>query len=99
MRKIDIIKNKIGVKSISLDGILLNSRYNPYMEAEIFARNNIELFKSKIVVLYGAAFEYHIEAMIKLMDKNSELYVFDIDDEVTKLADKLKLYDDIKKLS
>lgn len=97
MREINVIKSRNGARSISVDGILLHSRYDPYREAEVFAESNIRLLENRIVILYGAAFAYHIKSMLNFMDKYSKLYVFDMDEEIVRIANKFKMYENIKK--
>ena len=62
----------------------LHSKYNPVREAEKFAKAKWE--NNKVVLLYGFAFGYHIEAILELLLEDQELYIFEMNLDVFKSA-------------
>ncbi|WP_099190208.1 motility associated factor glycosyltransferase family protein [Tepidibacter mesophilus] len=67
----------------------LHSKYNPQKEATLFANAQLDN-KACVNIVYGFGLGYHIEEILKKLDKNKKLYVVDINLEVFKLALKLR---------
>ncbi|ADZ21251.1 Conserved hypothetical protein [Clostridium acetobutylicum EA 2018] len=97
-RKLEIVKTKTENYTIKVDGVFIHSKYDPLREAETFAIKNIELIKnSRYIVIYGFGLGYHIEAVLRHMNEESMLAVFDADLEVIKEAKKQSLYEKLIK--
>ncbi|WP_461613058.1 motility associated factor glycosyltransferase family protein [Clostridium sp. Marseille-QA1073] len=96
MRKIQVLTSRNGNISLKVDNILLHSNYYPERDGEKFAEGNLHLIKGKdTVVIYGLALGYHIKSILKNANKNSKIYIFDLDSEVLQIGKKLKVYDEI----
>jgi len=96
MRKIQVLTSRDGNINLKVDNILLHSNYYPERDGEKFVEGNLHLIKDKdIVVIYGLALGYHIKAILKNANKNSKIYIFDLDSGVLQIGKKLKVYDEI----
>ncbi|WP_291568290.1 MULTISPECIES: motility associated factor glycosyltransferase family protein [unclassified Clostridium] len=96
MRKIQVLTSRDGNINLKVDNILLHSNYYPERDGEKFVEGNLHLIKGKdTVVIYGLALGYHIKSILKNANKNSKIYIFDLDSEVVQIGKKLKVYDEI----
>jgi len=98
-RKIEVILAKDNENyTLKINGFFLHSSYNPIKEAATFAKNNIEKINRRdFVIVYGVGLGYHIREILKILDKNAVLYVFDLDEEVFNLAQQYGCINDILK--
>lgn len=96
MRKVQVLASKDGSVNLKIDNMSLYSNYYPKRDGEKFLERNLHLIKDKdTVVIYGLALGYHIKPILKNANKNSKIYIFDLDYEVLQIGKKFKLYDEI----
>lgn len=96
MRKIQVLTSRDGNINLKIDNISLYSNYYPERDGEKFVEGNLHLIKDKdTVVIYGLALGYHIKSILKNANKNSKIYILDLDSEVLQIGKKLKVYDEI----
>ncbi|GAV22543.1 motility associated factor glycosyltransferase family protein [Carboxydothermus pertinax] len=96
-RKIEVLLAKNNKNhTLKINNIFLHSAYNPVKEAETFAKKNLEKLKDRqLVVVYGFGLGYHVREILKMLNQNAELHVFDIDHEVFNLAKRYGNINDI----
>lgn len=86
-RIITIIPTKEGTNTFSVNNILIHSKYYPTKEAENFINENKHVYENKkIVIVYGLGFAYHIKILLSRVEENCNIYIFDCDSEVVKIA-------------
>lgn len=96
--RINVFDSKNGNKTLTVDGILLHSSYDPYSTALNFIDNNSEIYlDKKTIVVYGLGFGYHISALLSRIDNDCNIYVFEADLDVYNTGKKYKVYDSLKK--
>ncbi|URZ06278.1 motility associated factor glycosyltransferase family protein [Clostridium felsineum] len=92
-RKLEIVKTMVDNYTLKVDGVFIHSKYNPLKEAKTFVNSNIDQIKGKkYVVIYGFALGYHIDTVLKSMDEESSLIVFDADKDIVNIAKSGALY-------
>lgn len=90
-RKIVILNSKDGNTTLEVNNVLIHSRYNPIREGEVFAKKSINSIKNKkVILLYGFGLGYHAAAILKNMDYESKLFIFDADEEIIDIAKEQK---------
>ena len=68
----------------------MHSKYYPSKAAKDFINANEEIFiNEKKVLIYGLGLGYHIIELLKRVSSDCHIYIFDIDEHVIKIADKL----------
>lgn len=96
--RINVFDSKNGNKTLTVDGILLHSSYDPYSTALNFIDNNSEIYlDKKTIVVYGLGFGYHVYALLSRIDNDCNIYVFEADLDVYNTGKKYKVYDSLKK--
>jgi hypothetical protein len=96
-RKFELIQTKENNITISINKILLHSKYYPSKEAVKFLDNNEHIYTNKkIVVVYGIGFGYHIKELLHRIDENCKVYAFDADIEMVNKAKELGLLKEIE---
>lgn len=96
--RINVFDSKSGNKTLTVDGILLHSSYDPYSTALNFIDNNSEIYlDKKTIVVYGLGFGYHISALLSRIDNDCNIYVFEADLDVYNTGKKYKVYESLKK--
>lgn len=96
--RINVFDSKSGNKTLTVDGVLLHSSYDPYSTALNFIDNNSETYlDKKTIVVYGLGFGYHISALLSRIDNDCNIYVFEADLDVYNAGKKYKVYDSLKK--
>lgn len=96
--RINVFDSKNGNKTLTVDGILLHSSYDPYSTALNFIDNNSEIYlDKKTIVVYGLGFGYHISALLSRVDNDCNIYVFEADLDVYNIGKKYKVYESLKK--
>lgn len=97
-REITIGKTKENVPTIQINNKLLHSKYYPLKDAKIFIESNSKVYENKKhVLVYGIGLGYHIQELLKHIEDGCNVYVFDADEEVFKIADELGVLEEIKK--
>lgn len=97
-RNICAINTRDGGYTLSVNNILLHSGYYPAKAAKTFAEGNLDKIQhKKNIVVYGIGLGYHINEILKLIDINSNVFAFDIDDEIMKKSEELNTLKEIKK--
>ncbi|OOM75016.1 hypothetical protein CLPUN_34530 [Clostridium puniceum] len=74
---IEVEKSKNGSLTLKYENRYVHSKYDPIIESEQFASGNLDLIKKPIILLYGLGLGYHIDAIVKKMNSDSILYVFE----------------------
>ncbi|MCY6353972.1 motility associated factor glycosyltransferase family protein [Clostridium sp. ZS2-4] len=98
LRKITIIETKEMVPTLKINNKFIHSKYYPQKDAKTFIDNNTVVYKQKQhVLLYGIGMGYHVKELLTRIDKECKVYIFDADEEVFNIVDKLNLLTDIKK--
>lgn len=86
------------VKTLRINNVFLHSKYRPLKEAAEFIFQNTLYYKNKkIVIIYGLGLGYHIAELLKVIDRNTIVYVFDFHDEIIKYCDKYGVLKQLKK--
>lgn len=86
-RNIKILNSKRGKQTLCIDGMFIHSKYDPLKEAEVFINNNRNFYENKKhIVMYGLGLGYYALQLLKKMNNNCHLYIFDIDEEVFSLC-------------
>lgn len=97
-RKIEIIKSKDDNYSLKVENKFIYSKFYPIKDAEKFIESNSELIlNKKYVVMYGLGFGYHVKELLKVLSKDSQVFIFDLDMEIHDIANKYNLLEDIKR--
>lgn len=97
-RKIVILNSKDGNITLKVNNVLIHSKYNPAREGDAFAKKNIDCIKNKkVILLYGFGLGYHVAAILKHMNPESKIFIFDADKEVVSIAKKQKVSIEILK--
>jgi len=81
---IELEQTKSGLVTMKYNGKYIHSKYDPIRESEQFVNGNMDLIKKPIIVLYGLGLGYHIEAIVRKMNPNSQLYVFEWNKDLIK---------------
>jgi hypothetical protein len=96
-RNIQIIFSKEALPTLYIDNVFLHSKYYPSKEAETFIAANEKIYKDKATILiYGLGLGYHVKELLKRAGSNCKIYVFEGDEEIFKIAEKLGMLDEIK---
>lgn len=96
-RIIKIIETREGETTIQVDNKFLHSKYYPIKDAKTLIENNSNIYKDKnCIVIYGLALGYHVKELLNRINGDAKVYMFEADEEIFKMAEKLKLLDDIK---
>lgn len=93
----ELIKCNNELFTLKKDGILLHSKYNPIKEAEDFASNSIRDFIKEKLCIIGLALGYHVLEILKLINRNVEVKVFEEDKEILDYAEKYGVLKEILK--
>ncbi|MCY6959556.1 motility associated factor glycosyltransferase family protein [Clostridium brassicae] len=97
-RIIKIIETKENVPTIQVNNKFIHSKYFPQKDAKTFIDNNAFIYKGKQHMLsYGIGFGYHAKELLRRVDKNCKVYIFDVDEEIFNIGNELNLFEDIKK--
>ena len=97
-RIIEILQTKEGIVTIQVNNKYIHSKYYPKKDARVFIENNARVYEDKKhVVIYGIGLGYHIKELLNHVDKNCNVYIFDADQEIDKVANELKLLEEINK--
>lgn len=96
-RKIELLKAKDNNYILKVDNKFVYSKFYPTKDAEKFIEHNKELiFNKKYIFMYGLGFGYHVKELLKRIDLDSEVFLFDLDMEIHDIANKYNLLEDIK---
>ena len=91
-REIKTLTTKDGNYTLSINNVLLHSKYNPSNEADRFIENNIEKIKNKRnILVYGIGLGYHIQSIMNKADKDCNIYAFDADIEIINMIEELEM--------
>ncbi|EQB87113.1 hypothetical protein J2Z44_001617 [Clostridium punense] len=86
-RIIKIVNGKEDVKTITVDGVFLHSKYNPISEANTYVKSNENIYiNEEKAVVYGIGCGYHIKALLENTDLNCKILIFDFDKEVFNIS-------------
>jgi len=86
-RVIQILEAKNGQPTLTVNDVLMHSRYDPYKEAVSFIDHHKAIYQGKdCVVAYGLGFGYHIKELLKRMTFDCKLYVFEADAGILEIA-------------
>lgn len=97
-RSINIVNTKEKVYTLQISHKFLHSKYYPLKDAKIFIESNSKVYENKKhVLVYGIGLGYHIQELLKHIEDDCNVYAFDADEEVFKIADELGLLEEIKK--
>jgi hypothetical protein len=97
-RKIEVINTREFNKTLLIENVFLHSKYYPLKEGKKFIELNERFYKNKdVVMVYGLGLGYHIEELLKRCNENCNLYIFDADKEIIRIADDLGNLNDIRK--
>ncbi|MCQ2022229.1 motility associated factor glycosyltransferase family protein [Clostridium butyricum] len=80
----NIEKSKTGALTLTCNGRYIHSKYDPKREAEQFAKGNTEILNKHVSIIYGLGLGYHIEAVHKIVDNDSTVFVFEWNNELVK---------------
>ncbi|AFM42716.1 hypothetical protein Desaci_3835 [Desulfosporosinus acidiphilus SJ4] len=91
-RILRIFKAKNGQPTLSVNDVLVHSRFDPAREAFSLLENNKAIYQDKEnVVVYGLAFGYHVTELLKRISSDCQVYVFEADTAVLSQAKTLDL--------
>jgi len=90
-RKIEFIETREGNKTLRVDSTYIHSKYFPSKEAKTFIDNNKKIYSGKKdILVYGLGLGYHIYELLKRIESDARVYIFDVDEE---LISKIKSYE------
>lgn len=96
LRNIEIIETKEKVSTLKVNNKFLHSKYYPIKDAKTFIENNSKVYKDKKhVLVYGIGLGYHIKELLNHIEKDCSIYVFDADEDIVKIANELRLLEEI----
>ncbi|MBE6068690.1 MAG: motility associated factor glycosyltransferase family protein [Clostridium lundense] len=96
-RDVQVIQTKERIPTISVNKVLLHSKYYPSKEAEKFIQSNEDkLLDKSIVVIYGLAFGYHVQELLKRAREDCRIFIFDADIDIIEKGKELGVYNSIK---
>jgi hypothetical protein len=84
-----IEKTKSGLLTIKYNNKYIHSKYDPVFEAEQLVEGNTELLYKPVITIYGLGLGYHIDAIIKKMNSESKLYVFEYNMDLVKYCNEI----------
>ena len=91
-RVLQILKAKNGQPTLTVNNVLIHSRYDPYREAVAFIDHHKAIYQNKdLVVVYGLGLGYHIQELLKRIDSECKLYVFEADNDILEIAKTLNV--------
>lgn len=86
-RVLQIFKAKNGQLTLAVNDVLLHSRYDPYKEAVTFIDHHKAIYQDKDrIVAYGLGLGYHIKELLKRIDTDCKLYLFEADTGILEIA-------------
>lgn len=95
-RDIKIITGKSNKLTISVSKIFLHSKYDPEGEAKKFIDAQYEAYAGqKKILIYGMGFGYHVRELLRRINADTEVFIFDLDEDVIREAYKNGLINDI----
>ncbi|WP_434296950.1 motility associated factor glycosyltransferase family protein [Clostridium sporogenes] len=96
-RKIKVKDTKEGDFTVCVDNKFLHSKYYPQKEAEKFISSNKKIYENKNdIVVYGFGCGYHIKELLLKSNRECNIYVFDVDECLIKIVEKLGLLKEVK---
>lgn len=96
-RKIQVKDTKEGDFTVCVDNKFLHSKYYPQKEAEKFISSNKKIYENKNdIVVYGFGCGYHIKELLLKSNRECNIYVFDVDECLIKVVEKLGLLKEVK---
>ncbi|HVJ50748.1 motility associated factor glycosyltransferase family protein [Desulfitobacterium sp.] len=91
-RVIQILKAQNGQPTLTIDNVLLHSKYDPAREAIALIDHHKTLYQGKDrVVVYGFGLGYHIKELLKRINPDCKLYVFEADLAIFEIAKSLNV--------
>ncbi|WP_252250253.1 6-hydroxymethylpterin diphosphokinase MptE-like protein [Clostridium sp. ZBS13] len=97
-RNIDVFKAANGSLTMNVENRYIHSAYYPEEVCEKFITNNKDVYiNKKKVVVYGIALGYHIEILLNRVDDDTQIYVFDVDENIYNIGKKYGVYDNFIK--
>lgn len=89
---------KVEVDKLGQDNkkIYIASKYDVYKEAQDFALNHSSNFK-QVNILYGLGLGYHVRELLKFLDSNQKLIIFDLRLDIFRFGQSKKLYSEFEK--
>ena len=95
-RVLQILKAKNGQPTLTVNNVLIHSRYDPYREAVAFIDHHKAIYQNKdLVVAYGLGLGYHIQELLKRIDSECKLYVFEADNDILEIAKTLNVVQEV----
>ena len=86
-RVLQILEAKNGQPTLTVNDVLIHSKYDPSREAVAFIDHHKAIYQDKdCVVAYGLGFGYHIKELLKRMNSDCKLYVFEADAGILEIA-------------
>ncbi len=84
---IEIIETKTPYPTIKYNNLYLHSKYDPINEAVKIIEPYKELLKEDIILIYGIGLGYHIEEALKKSNYNSEIIIFELNEELINICE------------
>jgi len=75
-QRIEILPSKKGAPTARMDGILLHSSYDPFLEANRMV-DKFELKDKELIIVFGFGLGHHVIEIAKRMDQGTELLVIE----------------------
>ncbi|EPY6470927.1 motility associated factor glycosyltransferase family protein [Clostridium sporogenes] len=97
-RKIQFVDTKEENITLCIDNKFLHSKYYPKKEAENFINSNKKIYENKKhIIVYGVGCGYHIKELLLKSNRECNIYVFDIDESLIKVIEKLGVLKELQK--
>lgn len=74
---ISVEQTRSGVITLKYNNKYIHSRYDPITEGNKFAEQYTGLKDSMAIVVYGLGLGYHIDGLLKILDNNTKIIVFE----------------------
>jgi hypothetical protein len=95
-RVLQILEAKNGQPTLTVNDVLIHSKYDPSREAVAFIDHHKAIYQDKdCVVAYGLGFGYHIKELLKRMNSDCKLYVFEADAGILEIAKTLDVVQEV----
>ncbi|MFL0269664.1 motility associated factor glycosyltransferase family protein [Candidatus Clostridium radicumherbarum] len=97
-RDIEILDTREGNKTLRVNNTYMHSKYYPSKEAETFIDNNKKIYiGKKVIVVYGLGLGYHIYELLKKIESDTMVYIFDVDEDLINVTSTYELVESILK--
>jgi hypothetical protein len=81
---IEVEQTRLGLMTIKYNNKYIHSKYDPIREGQQLIDSNIEVLSNPTIVVYGLGLGYHIDDIVKKINSESTVYVFEYNGDLVK---------------